>query len=170
MPESYVARITPLHAGGHPDQGLPDYERPVDPNYGVGGDHVWPPVSLPPLPPGVWPSPPVGMWPPSRPGVPSHPIVIYPPRPDQGLPPTGGKPDQGLPPTGSPPKPDQGLPGSQPGVDNSLPVPPATVWPPLPPGTGVSGKALILIWVVGVGYRWLVVSGPDIWPPVAQPK
>src|SRR4029077_4210127 len=117
---------------------LPDYERPVDPGYGAGTpDHVWPPVSLPPLPPGVWPSPPVGTWPPSRPGIPTHPIVIYPP-----------KPDQGLPPTGSPPKPDQGLPGAAPPVNNSLPVPPATVWPPLPPGTGVSGKALILIWVI----------------------
>ena len=48
-----------------------------------------------------------------------------PPKPDQGLPPSGSgqppKPDQGLPPSGSGGKPDQGLPGSQPGVDNSLP-------------------------------------------------
>jgi hypothetical protein len=147
----YFARITPVH-GGHPDQGLPDWEAPVDPGYGVGGDHVWPPATLPPLPPGVWPNPPVGTWPPSRPNLPSHPIVIYPPRPDQGLPPSGNRPDQGLP-------------GSQPGVDNTLPMPPATIWPPLPPGTGVAGKALILVWVVGVGYRWLVVGATDIWPP-----
>ena len=175
---SQLAWITPI-SGGHPDQGLPGAERPPDPGYGVGGDQVWPPPSLPPLPPGVWPSPPVGVWPPSRPGIPTHPIVIYPPHPshglppypDQGLPPAGGKPDQGLP--GRPPKPDQGLPGGPdntlpgvpPSVDNSLPMPPATVWPPLPPGTGVAGKALILVWVVGVGYRWIVVGATDIWPP-----
>jgi hypothetical protein len=178
---SQLALITPI-SGGHPDQGLPGHEGPVDPGYGVSGDRVWPPVNLPPLPPGVWPSPPVGVWPPSRPGIPSNPIVVYPPRvdnslpgappaPDQGLPGSGGKPpkpDQGLP--GTPPAPDQGLPGTPPSVDNSLPQPPATIWPPLPPGVGVAGKALLLIWIVGVGYRWLVVSGPDVWPPVPQPK
>jgi hypothetical protein len=159
---SQLALITPI-SGGHPDQSLPGHERPVDPGYGVSGDVVWPPVSLPPLPPGVWPSPPVGVWPPSRPGIPSHPIVIYPPV----------RPDQGLPPTGPPPKPDQGLPGTSPSVDNTLPMPPATIWPPLPPGSGIAGKALILVWVVGVGYRWIVVGGTDIWPPPPpgpQPK
>ena len=174
---------------GHPDQGLPGHEGPVDPGYGVGGDQVWPPASLPPLPPGVWPSPPVGVWPPSRPGLPSHPIVIYPPRPGHGLPPgvdntlpgAPPEPDQGLP-GGRPgrpdhglpeePYPDHGLPETQPGVDNSLPMPPATVWPPLPPGTGIGGKALILVWVVGIGYRWVVVGATDVWPPVpvAAPK
>ena len=171
--------------GGHPDQGLPGSEGPVDPGYGVEApDRVWPPISLPPLPPlppGVWPNPPVGTWPPSRPGIPSHPIVIYPGHPSQGLPIAPGRPDQGLP--GSPGRPDQGLPpsglhpdqGLPPGVDNTLPMPPATIWPPLPPGTGVAGKALILVWVVGVGYRWVVVGGTDIWPPqpappTAQPK
>jgi len=49
--------------------------------------------------------------------------------------------------------------------EKPLPGPPAVIWPPLPPGTGVAGKALILIWVVGVGYRWLVYEGHDIWPP-----
>jgi len=157
---------------GHPDQGLPGHEGPVDPGYGVEApDRVWPPPSLPPLPPGVWPNPPVGVWPPSRPGIPSHPIVIYPPHPSHGLPPTGEHPDQGLP--GRPGHPDQGLPeppypdqGLPPGVDNSLPVPPATIWPPLPPGSGIGGKALILVWVVGIGYRWVVVGATDVWPPV----
>jgi hypothetical protein len=168
---SQLALITPI-SGGHPDQGLPGHEGNVDPGYGVSGDRVWPPVNLPPLPPGIWPSPPLGTWPPSRPGVPSNPIVVYPPHVDQGLPPVSGgeKPDQGLPGGGSGNKPDQGLPGSQPGIDNSLPQPPATIWPPLPPSVGVAGKALLLIWIVGVGYRWLVVSGPDVWPPVPQPK
>jgi hypothetical protein len=158
--------------GGHPDQGLPGIERPVDPGYGVGGDQVWPPPSLPPVPPGIWPDhPPVGVWPPQRPTIPTNPIVIHPGRPSHGLPPSPGHPDQGLPP--SPGHPDQGLPPIDAHPDNSLPMPPATVWPPLPPGTGVAGKALILIWVVGVGYRWLVVGGTDVWPPEppqAQPK
>jgi hypothetical protein len=48
-------------------------------------------------------------------------------------------------------------------------MPPATVWPPIPPGSGIAGKCIILIWVVGVGYRWLVVQGPDVWPPVTPP-
>jgi hypothetical protein len=190
MPDSFFAKITPVEKP----------ERPVDPGFGVDGppDQIWPPDSLPPLPPGIWPSPPVGVWPPTRPTRPSHPIVIYPPvRPGHGLPPSPGHPDTGLPPvpghpdTGLPPvpgHPDTGLPpvpgspdntlpgtGAPPEVDNTLPMPPATIWPPLPPGTGIAGKALILIWVVGVGYRWLVVKGLDTWPPqpappVAQPK
>jgi hypothetical protein len=179
MPTPQLGYFFPV-GGGHPDQGLPGGGGPVDPGYGVDApDQIWPPDSLPPLPPGVWPSPPVGVWPPTRPTRPSHPIVIYPGRPSHGLPGAPGHPDQGLP--GSPGHPDQGLPpvgfpdqGLPPGVDNTLP-PPATVWPPLPPGTGIAGMALILVWVVGVGYRWLLVKGHDIWPPqpeppVAQPK
>lgn len=177
---------------GHPGGG-----GPVDPGYGVEApDQIWPPSQLPPLPPGIWPQPPVGTWPPTRPTRPSHPIVIYPPHvgnrppwspggghPDQGLPGMPGHPSQGLPPvpgvpgtpdntlpgTGAPPEVDNTLPGTPPAPDNSLPMPPATIWPPLPPGTGVAGKALILIWVVGVGYRWLVVKGPEVWPPVPEP-
>ena len=55
-------------------------------------------------------------------GRPDNTLPGQPPKPDQGLPPSGGappKPDQGLPGSGA--KPDQGLPGSQPGIDNSLP-------------------------------------------------
>jgi hypothetical protein len=187
-----VGYFIPLGSAGHPDQGLPGVEGPVDPGYGVDvPPQIWPPDSLPPLPPGI--NPPVGIWPPTRPTVPSHPIVIpgRPPHPDQGLPGLPGRPDQGLPGApgrpdqglpGAPGRPDQGLPGTPPSVDNTLPMPPATIWPPLPPGIGIAGKALILVWVVGVGYRWLVVEGPDVWPPlpsvqppiaqppVAQPK
>jgi hypothetical protein len=32
------------------------------------------------------------------------------------------------------------------------------VWPPLPPDVSMPG--LILVWVVGVGYRWLHVPQP----------
>jgi hypothetical protein len=56
------------------------------------------------------------------------------------------------------------------------------VWPPLPPTT--SGKYAILIWVIGVGTRWLIVDAASIdnslpgmggrpdneLPPFAQPK
>src|SRR6185369_8902207 len=90
-------------------------------------------------------------------------------RPDNSLPPSPGRPDQGLPGAGTPGHPDQGLPGTPPSIDNSLPMPPATIWPPLPPGSGINGKALILIWIVGVGYRWLVAQGVDIWPPPLSP-
>jgi hypothetical protein len=161
---SQLAWITPVASAGHPDQGLPPGE-PGSPDQGLPTPPgIWPPDSLPPLPPGIWPSPPVGVWPPTRPTVPSHPIVIYPPHPGHGLPGTPGHPDQGLPPSGL--HPDQGLPGTP---DNSLPMPPATVWPPLPPGTGISGKALCLIWIIGIGYRWLVVEGPEVWPPEPVP-
>jgi hypothetical protein len=35
----------------------------------------------------------------------------------------------------------------------------------------VSGKVLILVYVVGVGHRWFVYEGPTTWaPPVATPK
>jgi hypothetical protein len=173
MPQLQAGYFYPV-SGGHPDQGLPPGV-PGAPDQGLPQPpQIWPPDSLPPLPPGIWPSPPVGVWPPTRPTVPSHPIVIYPGHPghrppwspghpDQGLPGAPGHPDQGLPPSAG--HPDQGLP-EPPEVDNSLPMPPATIWPPLPPGIGIAGKALILVWIVGVGYRWLVVAGTDIWPPV----
>jgi hypothetical protein len=61
---------------GHPDQGLPEGEGPVDPGYGVGIGSPSHPIVLPPLP-GVWPPPgkpalPIAL----PPGVPSHPIYI----------------------------------------------------------------------------------------------
>ncbi|HKD03941.1 MAG TPA: hypothetical protein VKB77_16000 [Terriglobales bacterium] len=88
------------------------------------------------------------------------------PLPLPSLPPGVAAPPIALPPTMWPPP----GPPSPPVVvpeppEKPLPGPPAVIWPPLPPGTGVAGKALILIWVVGVGYRWLVYEGHDIWPP-----
>jgi len=132
---------------------------PVDPGFGVGRplpphvgqplppNQIWPPPSLPPLPPGTIPPP--GMWPPQIDNSlpPDFPIVV--PQPPE-------KPEQGPPPT-----------------VGGGPIEPPTLWPPLPPGTGIAGKCLVLIWVVGVGYRWLVFDkGVDIWPqpPVATPK
>src|SRR5580765_395419 len=131
------------HTPGHPDQGLPEGERPVDPGYGIdigaGIDN-----SLPMPPPGVWP-----------PLTPSHPIqpappgtppgVIWPPiygggHPDQGLPTPPVRPDQGLP--GSQPHPDQGLPGSQPHPDHGLPS--KTYW--------------VVVGIPGVGWRYVAVD------------
>lgn len=124
--KGFFARITPLQ-GGHPDQGLPGEEEPVDPGYGVdvGGtpEH---PIVLPPLP---------GVWPPA--GKPSLPIYL----PPEVWPGPGFKP---MPPIHIPI-----------GPDNTLP-PNVGIWPPLPPDTGLAGKVAILVWVLGVGYRWFV--------------
>jgi|SRR5215471_3478272 len=97
-----------------------------------------------------------------------HPLPLPP------LPPGVAAPPIELPPAMWPPA----APPSPPVVvpeppEKPLPGPPAVIWPPLPPGTGIAGKALILVWVVGVGYRWIVAQGNDIWPPeppTAQPK
>jgi len=175
--------------GGRPDQGLPGVEGPVDPDYGVGSErpgHLpsWRPGGRPghlpawggrpvdpgwgvgaehpdqglPVPPHVWPRPPGGGLP-VDPGWgvgaerPSHPI--YPVGP--------GHPDNTLPPV-------EGV--EPPPVD----PPPGTVWPPLPPDVEVTGKAIVLAAIQGVGYRYVVVeigTHPDQGlpsTPEAQPK
>jgi hypothetical protein len=164
MSQSFRAVITLLDPiEGHPDQGLPDIESPVDPDYGVGAERpshpivirppggpvtIWPPSvdnSLPPLPPGFWggvappsvdntlPVPPVAGNLPVFPGTPEHPIA----------------------------------------------APPGTIWPPLPvhlpsPPSGSPDNLLVIVWVPGVGYRYVVVDPslhPDQGlPPHPQPK
>jgi hypothetical protein len=163
----------------YPSHPLPPVEGPVDPGYGVplppvvdnglpnipgyhpGGGPIRPTYPVDPgygvpITPGVWPSPPVGIWPPPQPVFPAHPI--YP----------GGGPDNTLPvPPGSPSHP--------------IVLPPGSVWPPLPPQ--VQGKILAFCWLVGIGYRWVVIDPslkPDIGlpgsgnkpstPPTPQPK
>lgn len=118
--------------------------------------------------------------------------------PDYGVP-GGEHPDQGLPPYVW-----HGLPPLPPGIDNELPPtvwppdfpvfvpdpnppgtwpPPGTVWPPLDPSDGITGKGLLLVIVVGGGrraYRWIVTDKPipppdkppdgGGKPPDAQPK
>jgi len=97
-----------------------------------------------------------------------HPLPIPPTPPGIALPPIA------IPPAGQLPIYPPDLPVVIPEPpEKPLPGPPAVIWPPLPPGTGIAGKALILIWVVGVGSRWLVVEGNEIWPPKPpqpQPK
>ena len=97
------------------------------------------------------PLPPISTLPlpPPPPGIVTPPIA---------LPPVINMPPHTMPPIFIPEDPAKPLP------------PPGTIWPPLPPGTGIAGKALVCIWVVGVGTRWLVVDGPDKWPPEAGPK
>ena len=117
---------------------------PIDPGY---GRPERPPIAVPPI-----------ALPPLPPGIALPPIYI----PPSGQLPVLPHPPVAVPPIVIPEPPDVELPG-----------PPAVIWPPLPPGTGIAGKALALIWIVGVGYRWLVVGGTDIWPPpppTAQPK
>lgn len=136
---------------GHPDQGLPGGEDPVDPDYGLGEEG--PDQGLPgggdltkPLP-----KPPPGVWPPL---TPSHPIQPAPPNVPPGAiwPPVGG-PDQGLPPA-SPGAPDQGLPaGGRPGApDQGLP----------------SRKFWVVAGIPGVGWRYVCVD-PTLIVPAPAP-
>ena len=91
-------------------------------------------------------------------------------------------PDNSLP--GDQPGIDNSLPGSQPGIDNALPrpppgvfppptisnpivpippgtsIPPGTIWPPLPPSIP-AGKAIVLVAITGVGWRWAVLDVPQ---------
>ena len=131
---------------------------PVDPGFGHPGGG-WSPTD-PGFGGGI-PVPPPGIWGP-------------PPRPDQGLPPVppGGHIDNSLPVVpGIPVYPTTGpiSPGSP---DNTLPLPPGTVWPPLPPQ--FTGTVLALVVVFGIGYRWVVIDTdlrPDnALPPTATPK
>jgi hypothetical protein len=169
---------------GHPDQGLPGVPPqagqgpgfpthpiapggPVDPGYG----YPLPPVTEYPtpgpiLPPGYPSGQPV---PPTYPvdpnyGLPTPPTVWpMPPRPE--------RPDNSLPPIQAHPShpiyiPNPGAP------DNELPLPPGSVWPPLPPG--VEGQVMCIVWIVGVGYRWTVIDTelqPEhpMVPPAAHP-
>lgn len=135
----FVSGFLKIRKRGHPDQGLPGVEGPVDPDYGldVGGEGIWPGLpdnELPPPPPGVWPPltpdhpweglkpehpialPPGTIWPPLPPDVKGKYIALV-------LIGGGGKgamyryvvidadlrPEHGL-----PAHPDQTLPGQQP--------------------------------------------------------
>jgi hypothetical protein len=160
----FLARIVPVHLFGHPDQGLPEPEPPVDPGYGLEAPvGIWPPDPAHPEHPIVLP-PPV-IWPPH----PQPPPVVWPPVIDNTLPapppgiwPPPGAPDNSLPPT----------PGQLPVFPDS-PGEPGTVWPPLPVRPE-PGNYLVICWIPGVGYRWVVVDlSLTVTPPIApgaQPK
>ena len=121
-------------------------QRPTDPDYGVEEP---PPEIGNGLPPSLPPL--VGIWPP--PGHPNvTPPIAYPP--------------------GHHPMPPIFIDGSP---ENPIVLPPG-IYPPLPPGVGSGGKIAVLVWVLGVGYRWAVVDtgvgigGGPVVPPTAQPK
>jgi hypothetical protein len=149
MAQGYYAYITLLDdpgGGGHPDQGLPGGGRPGHLPSRPGRPGGRPDQGLPGggRPPHTWPRPPGG-------GLPVD--------PDWGVP-EGGHlhPDHGLPihPI-DPSHPDNTLPDI-PGVEPLPPdPPPGTVWPPLPPDVP-PGRALALVAIEGVGYRYVVIE------------
>ena len=119
--------------------------RPIDPGWGVGGGEH-PSHGLPGFPgapghPGHLPS--YGR--PTDPGygvdegAEAGQLPVWPLDPD--------KPEHGLPPTPGHPLPP-------------LDPPPGTIWPPLPPSVP-PGKALVLVAISGVGYRYVVVTIPE---------
>jgi hypothetical protein len=135
---------------GRPGHGLPWPGLPVDPDWGVEGGG-YPDQGLPGRPgrpPHVWPRPPGG-------GLPVDPgwgTGGRPDRPDHGLPiwpSIPGKPDNSLPPV-------EGV--DPPPTD----PPPGTIWPPLPPEIP-PGKAIALVAISGIGYRYAVITIPT--PP-----
>ena len=138
--------------GGRPDNSLPDGDGITDPGYGHP-IFVRPGHGLP-LPPRTWP--------PSFPPKPTD--------PEWGVGGSGG----GTLPIFLPARPDNSLPGLPP-VAGHLPVenpPPGTIWPPLPPGAA-PGRAALLFWLEGVGYRYVVVdltTTPDNELPSGKPS
>jgi hypothetical protein len=161
MSEQYLAVVTETgghtvispvhHVGGGPIRG-----RPVDPGYGQGH----------PLPPHVGGGPvhpPETVWPP-----PVHPDNELPGGPPPHGPGGGGEhPDHGLP--GGPP-PTAGHPLPEPPTD----APPGTVWPPLDPGQDLpdmGSDQWVIVWLPGIGYRFMKIEGKPIHePPAASPK
>ena len=165
--------------------------RPIDPGFGnPGGSGNRPDQGFNPdypdqgLPGGEYPD--QGLPPGRFPGRPSHPIArppweteVWPPGPtDPGWGVDSPEPGVPTPPIFLPVGPDQGLPP----VAGHLPSPPTdpppgTIWPPLPPGAP-AGKTALLVWLVGVGWRYMVVTipvAPDQGLPAegdnqAQPK
>lgn len=143
--------VDPGFGGGRPGDVDPDYGMETHPHPGHGLPHppVRPGHDLPPWGVTTWPPSPVDpSW--GVDGDPSRPV-----RPDNSLPPFiplgPDHPDNALPPFASHKPPTN--------------PPPGTIWPPLPPGAP-EGKAAIIVWIVGVGWRYMVV---DI-PPAPQPK
>ena len=167
----------PVFPGGPIDPG---YDRPaigpIDPGFGVG----LPPIASHPLPPApVHPGnrpPGSGHYPSGQPLPPTYPVdpgydIPNPPN-IWPQPPRPEGPDSGYDkPIAIRPDLPIYLPPS--GPDNELPMPPGSVWPPLPPG--VTEQVLCLVWIVGVGYRWTVIdpslsAGYPLVPPPAYPS
>src|SRR6185436_6181813 len=154
-----------------PDQGLPPVEGPVDPGYGV----PLPPIVSHPIAPGGGPSHPIapptypvdpdygiptapGIWPqPPNPGTPEHPIYLPPLHPSHPIYPVppDGYPSHPIAPGGERPT-HPIAPGGGGGTPTQPIYLPGTVWPPLPPS--VTGTLIAFCWIVGIGYRWVVID------------
>ena len=116
---------------------------PVDPGFGHpgGGGHI--DNSLPPADP-------------AHPWLPSH----RPPQIDNSL------PIPPLPPALNPPPAEMWPPRAPifPGTpENPIEVPPGSVWPPLPV-TEPGQKVLVLVYITGHGWHWVVLD-PGALPP-----
>jgi hypothetical protein len=152
--------------------------RPIDPEYGVEGPET--------QPPGIWPSPGhPGHLPSWRPGGgrpdqslprPPRPPHVWPRPPSGGLPvdpdwgvDEGAHPDHGLPiyPL-DPEHPDNALPEVPGEPPPEVDPPPGTIWPPLPPEIP-PGKAIVLVAISGVGYRYAVITIPEHHPDQGLP-
>jgi hypothetical protein len=189
MPESYYALITPLGAGGRPDNTLPGGGLHPDntlPGGGLRPDNTLPGGGLRPDQ-GLPGSPGRPGHLPARPGGGLHPDNTLPGgglRPDNTLPPWQGAPPSVWPP--SPVDPDWGIPAGEspqhpiyipvgpdnslpPGVDNALPevpghappadAPPGTVYPPI--AGAPAGKAWMKTEEIpGVGHRYVMAEFP----------
>jgi hypothetical protein len=162
LPPPGYASGQPVPPGYASTQPIPPWHihGPIDPGYGCG----MPPIaSGQPVPPGYASGQPVPPTYPVDPGydLPSPPhLWPAPPRPEQ--------PDQSLPPI--PVKPS--VPIYLPPEGEEHPLPPGSVWPPLPPS--VTGVVMCLVWIVGAGYRWTVIDtglqpSVPIYPPPLPP-
>jgi len=177
MPFAYIQLIGEQLGGSPPEM----WPQPPLSIWGPGTPGIMPPIAPGGAPPTMWPSPP-GMWPqPPHPG--GGPMPQFPPYGSHQpvpLPPLPGvwpKPGVPTPPIYLPPVTAMPPIYIAEAPDNTLPQPPGTIWPPLPPELGLKGKVAIVVWVVGVGYRWFIYDTslqptPPMAPggPVATPK
>jgi hypothetical protein len=141
MSEKIIIDVEP----GRPSTGPVIPPGPVDPGYGI---ELPPVVSIDP--------PPCGGMPPTYPVDPDYDLPTRPNIwPNPPLPPHASN----KPPLGPPLRPSHPIyPVLPDGGDPSHPIalPPGMVWPPLPPS--ITGVILALIWVIGVGYRWVSID------------
>ena len=139
MNDPVLALAFPLGGREHVGGGPAYPGRPVDPGYGQGQD-------------------------PGHPWLPGH---------GGGM--NGGHIDNSLPvpplPPALNPPPPQIWPPTAPifpaGPDNELP-PPGAIWPPLPP-TAAGELVLVLVYITGNGWHWVVLD-PEALPPEAATK
>lgn len=119
---------------------------------------IWGGGNVPmPTPPIHIPQPPLGIWGGGNVPMPNPPIHIPPFPPDY-------KPEH---PIYYPPVPTHPIfypiyP------EHPIELPPGDIFPPLPCDSGVGGKGLLLIDVIGAGYRWLSVDWEVNYPPKSK--